>query len=126
MSNLDALVRAFQIQSGACAAFGSPFSAAVLDRAAGDIGGGGALAALVAPWRGQETRALIGDAIPLRWLGCAHDLVLSGEAPAVAAAYPAAGRPGDAEAAWSGLRSVMASRPKRFAEFMGHEPQTNE
>jgi hypothetical protein len=126
MSDLAASVRAFQIQSGACAAFGSPFSAALLDRAANDIEGGGPLAALVAPWRDLQTRALVGEAIPLRWLGCAHDLVLAGEAPAAAAVYPTPGRPGDPDAAWSALNSAMIARPERFADFMSHEPQTNE
>jgi hypothetical protein len=126
MSDLAALVRAFQIQSGACAAFGSPFSAVLLDRAARDIEAGGPLAALLAPWRGLGTRALVAEAIPLRWLGCAHDLVLSGEAPAAAEVYPAPERPGDPEAAWSALRRAMSERPERFAAFMGHEPQTNE
>ena len=126
MSDTTAMVRAFDIQSGACAAFGSPFSAAILDRAARDIEGGGPLAGLVAPWRSLSTRALVGEAIPIRWLGCAHDLVLSGEDPALAEAYPTPGQPGDAEAAWSALREAMIARPERFADFMSHEPQTNE
>jgi hypothetical protein len=126
MSDISAMVRAFEIQSGACAAFGSPFSAAILDRAARDIEGGGPLAGLVAPWRGLSTRALVSDAIPIRWLGSAHDLVLSGEDGAVAKAYPTPGWPGDADAAWSTLRVAMIARPERFAAFMRHEPQTNE
>jgi hypothetical protein len=126
MSDTAAMVRAFEIQSGVCAAFGSPFSAALLDRAARDIEAGGPLAGLVGPWRDQSTRAVIGEAIPLRGLGCAHDLVLSGEDPRLAAAYPIPGRPGDAEAAWSALRAAMIARPDRFADFMSHEPQTNE
>jgi hypothetical protein len=126
MSDLAAVVRAFQIQSGVCAAFGSAFSAALLDRAASDIEEGGPLADLVAPWRALDTRGLLTEAIPLRWLGCAHDLVLSGEAPAAAAAYPTPGQPGDPEAAWSALSWAMRAEPARFAEFMNHEPQTNE
>lgn len=126
MSDLAAMIRAFEIQSGACAAFGSPFSAAILERAARDIEDDGPLAGLVAAWEGLPTRALVADAIPLRWLGCGHDLVLSGEAPSAARAYPAPDRPGDAEAAWSILRQEMITRPARFAEFMSHEPQTNE
>jgi hypothetical protein len=121
-----AMVRAFNIQAGACAAFGSPFSAALLERAAGDIEGGGPVARLSAPWAGAGTRAVVGDAIPLRWLGCGHDLVLAGEAPDMAAAYPTPSRPGDAAAAWSALCEAMTARPERFADFMSHEPQTNE
>jgi len=126
MSDTAAIARAFDIQSGACAAFGSPFSAAILALAARDIDGGGPVAGLTEPWAGAGTRALVGDAIPLRWLGCAHDLVLAGEAPDVAAAYPTPARPGDPAAAWSALREAMVARPQRFADFMNHEPQTNE
>jgi hypothetical protein len=84
------------------------------------------VAGLTEPWAGAGTRALVGDAIPLRWLGGAHDLVLAGEAPDVADAYPTPPRSGDPAAAWSALRQAMIARPERFAEFMGHEPQTNE
>jgi hypothetical protein len=41
MTDTAALVRAFEIQSGACAAFGSPFSGALLAHAAKDIAEGG-------------------------------------------------------------------------------------
>jgi len=126
MSDIAAMVRAFEIQSGACAAFGSPFSAALLESAARDIESGGPLAGLVAPWQDLSTRAVVGEAIALRWLGCGHDQVLSGEAPRVADAYPTPHRPGDPEAAWSALREAMIARPERFAAFMSHEPQTNE
>jgi hypothetical protein len=126
MSDIADMVRAFEIQSGACAALGSPFSAALLAAAARDIERGGPLAGLVAPWRNLSTCALVGEAIALRWLGCGHDQVLSGEAPSLAATYPSQDRPGDAEAAWSALREAMPARPERFAAFMSHEPQTNE
>jgi hypothetical protein len=120
------LIRAFDIQSGACASFGSPFSGALLAHAAKDIGEAGPLLGLLAPWAGASTRSLMGDAVPIRWLGCAHDLALSGDAPALAAAYPAPGGPGDADAAWAEVRAAMIAGPERFAAFMGHEPQTNE
>ncbi len=126
MSDIAAMVRAFEIQSGVCAGFGSPFSAAILDRAARDIESKGPLAGLLGPWHGLSTRALVSEAIPLRWLGCAHDLVLSGEDPAVAKSYPTPDRLGDADAAWFALREAMIARPVRFAAFMSHEPQTNE
>jgi hypothetical protein len=120
------LVRAFEIQSGACAALGSPFSGALLAHAARDIADGGPLAGLLAPFAGLSTRALVGDAVPIRWLGCVHDLALSGAAPAVAAAYPAPDRPVGADAAWAAARAAMIAAPERFSAFMAHEPQTNE
>jgi hypothetical protein len=126
MSDTTDLVRAFEIQSGACAAFGSPFSAGLLEAAAKDVAAGGPLVGLLAPWQGRTTRGLVGDAAAIRWLGCLHDLVLSGEAPELAAAYPMNGRAGDLAAAWTAARAAMVAWPGRFAEFMSHEPQTNE
>jgi hypothetical protein len=126
MTDPASLARAFDIQAGACSAFGSPFSGALLAQATKDIAGSGPLLALLAPWAGASTRALVGDAIAIRWLGAAHDLALSGAAPALAAAYPAPGRPGDADIAWAELRAAMREAPERFAAFIGHEPQTNE
>ena len=41
MTDLDSLVRAFEVQSQACAAFGSPFSGALLSHAAADIAADG-------------------------------------------------------------------------------------
>jgi hypothetical protein len=123
---LGALVRAFEIQSAACAAFGSPFSAALLGQAAGEIEGDGPLSRLLAPWTGSSVRGLVSDAVPIRWLGALHDLALSGDAPALAAAYPAPTRPGDADAAFGAARAALETTPERIAAFMGHEPQTNE
>jgi hypothetical protein len=120
------LVKAFELQAGACAAFGSPFSAALLERASRDIADGSPLARLLNPWIGASTRAVINDATPIRWLGSLHDLALSGEAPDLQASYPTSGSAGDADAAWSTARKAMIARPERFAAFMSHEPQTNE
>ena len=126
MTNTAELARAFEIQSGACAAFGSAFSAGLLGRAKQDIEDGGPLSGLLTPWADASTRALIGDAVPLRWLGCLHDLVLSGEDATLAGSYPTPGSPGDVDEAWAAAKAAMISRPERFCTFMAHEPQTNE
>jgi hypothetical protein len=126
MNDPTALARAFDLQAGACVAFGSPFSGALLTLARQDIEGGGPLADLLAPWAAASTRSLMGDAVPLRWLGAVHDLVLSGEAPAVAAAYPGPAKAGDARLAWTAARQEMIGRPDHFVRFMTDEPQTNE
>jgi hypothetical protein len=126
MTDTTALRRAFELQAGACAAFGSPFSAALLNRGMGDIADAGPLAGLLAPWAEASTRTLISDATPIRWLGSLHDLVLSGEAPGLAAAYPTPASSGDTDTAWSAARAAMIAHPERFAAFMSHEPQTNE
>jgi hypothetical protein len=65
-------------------------------------------------------------AVPLRLLGALHDLVLSGEDPALAAAYPQLGRPADPAAAWREAARAITERRAQLAAFMEHEPQTNE
>ena len=126
MADEDPLIQALNIHAAACKAMGSPFSAALLEAAAGDLRTGGPTGEMFAPWVGASTRALIADAAPLRLLGALHDLALSGEAPALTAAYPADGRAGDPDAAWAAALKAMADHGPRLAAFMAHEPQTNE
>lgn len=120
------LARAFEIQAGACAAFGSPFSAALLAEAALDIQAGGPLRGLVDPWAGTPDRTLLLDAVALRWLAAAHDLALSGDHPGLTGAYPDGSQAGDSDLAWREARAAMIHDSERFAAFMNHEPQTNE
>jgi hypothetical protein len=126
MADPDPLIQALNIHAAACRAMGSPFSAALLEDAAADADECGPTGEMFAPWAGASTRALIADAAPLRLLGALHDLALSGAAPTLAAAYPAADRPGDAAAAWAAAIAAMADHRPRLAAFMAHEPQTNE
>lgn len=120
------LVRGLEIQAAGCAAFGSPFSAALLNHVALDIAADGPAVGLFAPWRDATARALIEGAVPLRLLGALHDLVLSGAVPDLAAHYPGTYGPGDSDAAWRTARSVIVDEETRLAAFMTHEPQTNE
>jgi hypothetical protein len=122
----DALVEAFRIQARVCAAMGSPFSAGLLERAAADGGAGGPVAQILSPWAEATREVLMKDAAPLRLLGAAHDLALSGEDAALQAAWPSPDRAGDLEGAWAALAGAMRAGPRRFADFVTHEPQTNE
>ena len=117
----DALARAFEFQSAACAQFGSAFYAALTQRIAADASGG--VRALFAPWDGQSFEDLANAAVALRFLGAIHDLALSGHDPALAAVFLPAS---DAAAAWASAKAAIARDPARFAAFMAHEPQTNE
>jgi hypothetical protein len=126
MADHDAVIRSLTLQAGVCAAMGSAFSEALLGQAAADVAKSGPTRDLFTPWDGASTRSLITDAAPLRLLGALHDLALSGEAPGLAAAYPTADRPGDPAAAWAAALEAMANHPRRFSDFMAHEPQTNE
>lgn len=122
----SAFAPTLRLQAQACLALGSPFHAALLDHAAADVEADGPTAALLAPWAGQDLRALMAAAVPLRLLGALHDLVLSGDDLALAGAYPQPGKAFDAGAAWREARRAMSEHAARLAAFMDHEPQTNE
>ncbi len=120
------LANALRLQSKACAFLGSPFHAELLNLAADDLEAGGPVTALLAPWMGIDVKAIISAAVPLRLLGALHDLVLSGDAPALTAAYPKPGATVNAEAAWQAAARAMVEHQAELAAFMQHEPQTNE
>ncbi len=126
MADPSQLSRALGLQAQACVTFGSPFSGALLRKAAEDVERGGPTATVLAAWAGDSARALFADAVPVRLLGALHAFALSGDAPALTAAYPAPDHAGDAEAAWGQGVRLMRTHPKRFIDFMDHEPQTNE
>lgn len=120
------LSQALGLQSKACAHLGSPFHAELLNHAADDLEAGGAVTTLLAPWMGYDLKAIIAAAVPLRLLGALHDLVLSGEAAALAATYPKPGETANAKAAWQEAARAITERQAQLAAFMQHEPQTNE
>ncbi len=117
----DALIRVFQTQSAVCASFGSPFYADLTRRVAADLGP--ATRALFADWDGWSFEALMDAAVSLRFLGALHELVLSGDDPALIAAFPPNA---DGELAWAATRAAIEAHGPRLKAFMGHEPQTNE
>ena len=120
------LITALRMQGEICTQLGSPFNGALLASAADDVASGGPVLALAAPWAEATIRDLFNDAMPLRLVGALHDLALSGEDPALAAAYPKPGREADPAAAWLAARTAMIRLRDRLAAFMSHEPQTNE
>ena len=125
MSN-DALIQSLRGQALACRSLASPFCAAFLTLAADDVAAGGPTASLFTPWAGLDAAAHIREATALRFLGGFHEMVLDGSAPDLALAYPQAGRPGDADAAWALARAMIGPWFERRADCMSHEPQTNE
>jgi hypothetical protein len=116
----DLLVRSFESQANICAAFGSAFYADLSARIAADIE---PARALFAPWAGASAETLLNAAVTLRFLGAVHDLALSGDDPALTAAFPPTS---DAAVAWAATKAAIGRDPARFAAFMEHEPQTNE
>ena len=122
----DALIQSLRMQARACENLASPFCAGFLTRAAEDVEAGGPAARLFEPWAGQAAAAHIREATALRFLGGFHEMALDGSAPDLALTYPQSGRAGDAPAAWALARELIGTRFERLADFMGHEPQTNE
>ena len=120
------LVQALRLQSKACAYLGSAFHAELLNCAAADLEAGGAVSTLLAPWARADAKAIMAAAVPLRLLGALHDLVLSGEDPALSAVYPRIGQATDVQAAWRQAVRAIVERQTQLARFMEHEPQTNE
>ena len=74
-------------QRAACAHLGSAVYADVLVGIAADVAAGGVCAAVLGPHRDDP----FATALPLRFLGSVHRLVLEGKAPALARHYPSAG-----------------------------------
>jgi hypothetical protein len=118
--------RRLRRQAVACRHLGSPLYAGLLDHAADDVLAGGPVAEvldghLADPWR---------SALALRMLGGVHALVLSGQAPELAAFYPSAGGtadPGPAGArAWPALRRLLADQGEAVRGWLERPPQTNE
>lgn len=118
-----AAVRAhFVEQAQFCASFGSPFTAALLDRCVTDLDAGGPVAALVADWPG-EPRA---DALSLRLAGALHAAALSKRDVDLAAAYPAATPAWDMEVVWPLVRAFLDRDRDWVRQVLASPPQTNE
>lgn len=111
-------------QAGFCDAYGSPFTARLLEAMARDLAEGGPTADLVADWPGPP-RA---DAVALRLAGALHAAALSGRDPALAAEYPAARADGgwDAGRVWDAARVFLAREGDWTRRFLHSAPQTNE
>ena len=116
------IVAAFRTQAGWCRDLGSPFTARLLDEAAGALERGGPPADLLGDWPGEP----VADALALRFAGALHDLVLSGDAPALAALYPPATMLPDGAALWAAVEDALAAHRERVTAFLASAPQTNE
>jgi hypothetical protein len=109
-------------QASYCEAMGSPLYAALLRRAAEDALRGGAVHALLEPFDAPSLRA---DALALRLMAAVHRLVLTGQAPRLAAHYPTAGgRPGGD--AWEAFHELVARRAAVLRPLVAIPCQTNE
>lgn len=114
--------RSFRKQGRVCGEMGSAIYADFLARCADDFAAGGLVARVVAGWPGHPVL----DNLPLRLLGAAHFLALSGDAPALAALLPSTGGRYAAEPAWRALCEVLEAHEPRIRVHLGEQIQTNE
>ena len=122
----DAFAAALAFQAFGCRKFGSPFSADFLDASGRDLAADGPAVRLLAPFAGLDAGELMSRAVALRLLAAFHDRALSGEEPALSAAYPGPDRAGDGAAAWAAAARAADVHLPALAAFLAHEPQTNE
>ena len=115
------LVDALVFQRNSCADLGSNLYAEVLDAVIADVGADGPCAAMLRPHEGDP----FGSALPLRFLGSIHRLVLEGRAPRLAAHYPSAGGTPGPSLADDFVATVAELQPEIEARI-GKGVQTNE
>jgi hypothetical protein len=119
MTKAERLLTHFGEQAFHCDAYGSPFTARLIEAMQRDLAAGGPVNDLVGDWPGSP-RA---DAVPIRLAGALHAAALSGRDPALAAAYPPEW---DGEAVWQAARAFLIREQAWVADFLRSPPQTNE
>lgn len=115
------LAETLELQRQACARLGSDVYAEVLVGVAADVDAGGVCATVLGPHADDP----FASALPLRFLGSVHRLVLEGRAPALAGHYPSAGGTPGPDLVATFLSVVSDLRPEVEAR-LGDGVQTNE
>ncbi len=113
----------FHQQAAACRQLGSPLTALVSEALERVLDGTTRTGAAVLGWAGDPSPK--GDVLALRLAGAMRALVLSGEAPTLAALYPPAPLP-TIDALADACRGAIAERDAFVAGFIAKAPQTNE
>ncbi|MEG9861821.1 MAG: DUF2332 domain-containing protein [Parvularculales bacterium] len=127
-NKLEDIAQSFIDQAGHCAALGSSLMPVLLEAAARDIKDGGIAASLMAEWEGHPVMG----ALPLRFSGALHHLVLTGHGGELNLFYPTApdgsykGNSGDADILWPAVCNVIKEQEETVRAFLSHPPQTNE
>lgn len=122
-TDLGRQVELIRQQAAACQQLGSPLYAVLLEHLAQDTAEGGQAGAAVLAGHEDDPGP---SALALRLMAAVHRLVLTGEAPALAAHYPSVGGDGDPEAAWPAFRDVLIKRREQVRAGLASPPQTNE
>jgi hypothetical protein len=116
-AHLEGLLR---FQASACGYLGSPLYRDLLERAAAEVGRGGAVWGVL---RGHEFDPP-GSALVLRLMGAVNQMVLTGELPALAALYVNPDR--DPLATWEAFAAALAERRDELRRLAERPVQTNE
>ena len=109
-------------QARGCLVLGSPFYAALLERAAEDLEQAGPVWDVL--WDFQHEPP--GSAISLRLMGSVHRLVLEDTLPELARHYPSTGGDGDSAAAWPLFRQGLIDHDQAVRALVARGCQTNE
>ena len=116
------IIAHFREQATFCEALGSPFMHDLCHVMASDIEEDGPVAELVGNWAGNPRR----DALSLRLAGYLHHSVLTGAAPALAAAYRERAASWSMEDIWPLARDWLVVTAPAARTFLDSPPQTNE
>jgi hypothetical protein len=113
--------QSFRVQADFCDKMGSPFTALLCRLAAERLDRSTAVGAALLGWNSHPGN----DALPLRFAGAFHALVLSGRAPRLAALYPPHPVPAPG-ALWAAVREMIVAEADVIQRSLLSPPQTNE
>jgi hypothetical protein len=116
------LIESFDLQAGWCSRLGSPLYADLLTIAREDLVGGGVVASVVEDFDLDPVEA----ALPLRYLGGLHRLVLMQVAPRLGRHFPSVGGTPDRTTLALDLLATTGDHIGYLRDALGVAPQTNE
>lgn len=132
----SALSKSFADAGEFCDRSDSPFSARLLEKTAAlfnsadpaEAEARAVLRAMFEPWLKYNEQQLFSLAISLRWIAAWHCISLRGVEPELTASYPSAedGWKGQPDATWQQVLRLSSKHQEWIAQFLQHEPQTNE
>jgi hypothetical protein len=120
-ASLEDVKVAFSRQIEWCENLGSPFTARILEIVSANLMKGGVVTELVSSWPADP----IADALPLRFAGALHALVLVGATPELQAYYPPS-TVENSEQLRVAVLSALRNNRIFVEEFIKAPPQTNE
>jgi hypothetical protein len=119
---VDRLEHRLRRQAEDCASYGSALLQALLSGAADELADGGIVADLLGP----HAEDPVGSALPLRFAGALHRLVLERRAPELALHYPSVGGSAPVEAVWPAAERACREHLDLLRELVRRPVQTNE